>query len=224
MPSRVIAVDGPAGSGKSTTAKAVAERLGLAHVESGALYRAVTLAGLDADAPMKGQQLVALARSLPIRMDLTEAGFVPEIAGVDVSREIRAERVTAHVSAVSAIAEVRDWVNQEVRTAVARHPHGAVLEGRDIGTVVFPDAVLKIFLSARPAERARRRLLQDGRPSDAESLRLEEAELERRDHLDSTRDVAPLRQAADAVPVDTSDRTFDEQVDYIVSLARKHFP
>ena len=223
MPSRVIAIDGPAGSGKSTTAKAVAERLGLAYVESGALYRAVTLAGLDSDAPQEGQQLVALARSLPIRMDLTEAGFVPEIAGVDVSREIRAERVTALVSAVSAIAEVRDWVNEEVRAAVARHQRGAVLEGRDIGTVVFPDAVLKVFLNARPADRARRRLLQDGRRSDPESVRLEEAELARRDHLDSTRDVAPLRQAADAVLVDTSDRTFDEQVDYIESLARKHF-
>lgn len=223
MPSSVVAIDGPAGSGKSTTAKAVAERLGLAHVESGALYRAVTLAGLDADVPLEGQRLVSLARSLPVRMDLTEAGFVPEIAGVDVSREIRAERVTAQVSAVSAIAPVRDWVNDEVRAAVARHPRGAVLEGRDIGTVVFPDAVLKVFLNARPAERARRRLLQDGRPSSPDAVALEEAELARRDHLDSTREVAPLCQAADAVVVDTSDRTFDEQVDYIVSLARKHF-
>jgi len=221
--SPVIAIDGPAGSGKSTTAKAVAERLGISHVESGALYRAVTLAGLDAEVPLQGQRLVALARSLPIRMDLTDDGFVTEIAGVDVSREIRAERVTAKVSEVSAIREVRDWVNEEVRAAVARHPRGAVLEGRDIGTIVFPDAVLKIFLTARPAERARRRLLQDGRPSDGEAIGLEEAELARRDHLDSTRDVAPLRQAPDAIPVDTSDRTFDEQVEYIVSLARKHF-
>ena len=223
MSSPVIAIDGPAGSGKSTTAKAVAERLGISHVESGALYRAVTLAGLDAEVPLQGQRLVALARSLPIRMDLTDDGFVTEIAGVDVSREIRAERVTAKVSEVSAIREVRDWVNEEVRAAVARHPRGAVLEGRDIGTIVFPDAVLKIFLTARPAERARRRLLQDGRPSDGEAIGLEEAELARRDHLDSTRDVAPLRQAPDAIPVDTSDRTFDEQVEYIVSLARKHF-
>jgi cytidylate kinase len=223
MPSRVIAIDGPAGSGKSTTAKAVAERLGLAHIESGALYRAITLAGLDAGVALEGQRLVGLARSLPIRLDLTADGFVPEIAGVDVSREIRAERVTLEVSAVSAIAAVRDWVNEEVREAVARHPRGAVLEGRDIGTVVFPDAAVKVFLTARPAERARRRLLQDGRPASPASVKDEEAELARRDHLDSTRDVAPLRQAPDAVPVDTSDRTFEEQVDYIVSLARKHF-
>ncbi|MGD8727144.1 MAG: (d)CMP kinase, partial [Gemmatimonadales bacterium] len=87
MPSRVIAIDGPAGSGKSTTAKAVAERLGLAHIESGALYRAITLAGLDAGVALEGQRLVGLARSLPIRLDLTADGFVPEIAGVDVSRE-----------------------------------------------------------------------------------------------------------------------------------------
>lgn len=223
MPSPVIAIDGPAGSGKSTTAKAVAERLGLAHVESGALYRAVTLAGLDAEIPVEGQRLVALAWSLPIRLSLAERGFLPEIAGVDVSQEIRAERVTALVSAVSAIADVRDWVNEELRAAVALHPRGAVLEGRDIGTVVFPDAALKVFLTARPAERARRRLLQDGRGSGPDAVALEEAELARRDHLDSTRDVAPLRQAPDAVAVDTSDRTFDEQVDHIVELARKHF-
>ena len=223
MPSRVLAIDGPAGSGKSTTAKAVASCLGLPHVESGALYRAVTLAALDAETKLEGQRLVALARSLPIRLDLTETGFRPEIAGADVSREIRAARVTACVSEVSAIAEVRDWVNEEVRAAVARHPRGAVLDGRDIGTVVFPDAVLKVFLTAGPEERARRRLLQDGRPSDLEGVRREVAELARRDRLDSTRAVAPLRQAADAVLVDTSDLTFDDQVARIVSLAQKHF-
>jgi len=223
MPSRVLAIDGPAGSGKSTTAKAVASRLGLPHVESGALYRAVTLAALDAGIPLDGQRLVALAQSLPIRLDLTEAGFRPEVAGADVSREIRAARVTVAVSEVSAIPQVRDWVNEAVREAVARHPRGAVLDGRDIGTVVFPDAVLKVFLTALPEERARRRLLQDGRPSDPEEVRREVAELARRDRLDSTRAVAPLRQAADAVLLDTSAMTFDEQVARIVSLAQKHF-
>jgi cytidylate kinase len=223
MTSRVIAIDGPAGSGKSTTAKAVAARLDLPHVESGALYRAVTLAALDADVPFVGQRLVALARSLPIRLDLTSSGFRPEIAGADVSQEIRSGRVTADVSEVSAIPEVRTWVNEEVRAAVERHPRGAVLEGRDIGTVVFPDAALKIFLTASPEARARRRLLQDGRPADEVAVRGEIEALGRRDVADSTRAVAPLRAADDAVLLDTSELSFEEQVEHIVRLARNLF-
>lgn len=223
MTSRVIAIDGPAGSGKSTTAKAVAVRLDIPHVESGALYRAVTLAALDADVPFVGQRLVALARSLPIRLDLTDSGFRPEIAGADVSQEIRSARVTADVSEVSAIPEVRAWVNEEVRAAVARHPRGAVLDGRDIGTVVFPDAALKIFLTASPEARARRRLLQDGRPGDEAAVRGEIADLARRDVADSSRAVAPLRAAEDAIHLDTSDLSFEEQVERIVHLARNLF-
>ncbi len=223
MTSRVIAIDGPAGSGKSTTAKAVAARLNLPHVESGALYRAVTLAALDADVPFQGQRLVALARSLPVRLDLTGEGFRPEIAGTDVSQEIRSARVTADVSEVSAIPEVRAWVNEEVRAAVARHPRGAVLDGRDIGTVVFPDAALKVFLTASPEARARRRLLQDGRLADARTVRDEIDALARRDVADSSRLVAPLRAAQDAIHLDTSDLSFEEQVDHIVRLARNLF-
>jgi cytidylate kinase len=220
----VLAIDGPAGSGKSTTAAAVANRLRLPHVESGALYRAITLAALDAGAALAGQRLVALARSLPIRLDLTDAGFQPEIAGANVTQEIRSTRVTAQVSEVSALPEVRNWVNEEVRDAVARHPRGAVLDGRDIGTVVFPDAVLKIFLVADPTVRARRRLLQDGREVDPQSLAREVEELERRDAYDSTRAVAPLRQASDAVALDTSDLSFEQQVEAIVERARNLFP
>lgn len=224
MTSRVLAIDGPAGSGKSTTAAAVAQRLRLPHVESGALYRAITLAALDSGVELAGQRLVALARSLPIRLDLTDTGFRPEIAGVDVTQEIRSGRVTDRVSEVSAVPEVRQWVNEEVRDAVARHPRGAVLDGRDIGTVVFPDAVLKIFLVADPAVRARRRLLQDGREPDPDSVAGEVKELERRDAYDSTREVAPLRQASDAVALDTSDLSFEEQVEAIVERARNLFP
>ncbi|MDH3458577.1 MAG: (d)CMP kinase, partial [Gemmatimonadota bacterium] len=223
MSSRVVAIDGPAGSGKSTTAQAVAERLGLPHVESGALYRAVTLAALDAAVPLVGGRLVGLARSLPIRLHVTATGFRPEVAGADVSQAIRAERVTDRVSEVAAIAEVRRWVNEEVRAAVARHPRGAVLEGRDIGTVVFPDAVVKVFLTARPEERARRRLLQEERGSSAEAVRAESEELARRDHLDSTRSVAPLRQHPDALVVDTTELSFEEQVERIVAAARNYF-
>lgn len=223
MPSRVVAIDGPAGSGKSTTARAVAQRLGMAHVESGALYRAITLAALDSGEPLEGQRLVALARGLPIRLDLTATGFRPEVAGADVSGAIRADRVAAMVSTVSAIPEVRAWVNEEVRHAVAQHPRGAVLEGRDIGTVVFPDAAVKVFLTARGEVRARRRLLQEGKTVDAEALARATAELERRDGADESRAVAPLKPAADAVILDTSDLSFEEQVERIVALARNVF-
>jgi len=221
--SRVVAIDGPAGSGKSTTAAAVARALGVPHVESGTLYRAVTLAALDAAVPVEGPRLVALAHALPIRLDLTASGFRPEIAGTDVSDAIRSERVTAHVSAVSAIGEVRRWVNEEVRRAVARYPAGAVLDGRDIGTVVFPDALLKIYLTATPEERARRRLRQEGRPSGLDDLGREIAELARRDAADSSRALAPLKPAPDAVLLDTSGMTVEAQVAHIVALARKAF-
>lgn len=223
MPSRVITIDGPAGSGKSTTADAVAERLGLPHVESGALYRALTLAALDADTPLEGQRLVALAQSLPVRLALVGDGFRTEVAGADVSQAIRDARVTERVSQVAAIPRVREWANAAVRAAADRHPRGVVLDGRDMGTVVFPDAALKVYLTASAAERARRRLRQEGRPTDADAVRREATALRARDEADSTRPVAPLRPAPDAVVLDTTELSFADQVERIVSLARKLF-
>ena len=221
--SPVVAIDGPAGSGKSSTAKAVAERLGLPHLDSGALYRAVTLAGLDAGGDVSGQRLLALARALPVRLALAEDGFHPEVAGADVSRAIRDGRVDRRVSEVAAMPEVRDWVNGLLREAVRRHPRGAVLDGRDIGTVVFPDAALKVYLTAAPRERARRRLTQEGREPAGAALDEATRDLERRDAADAARAVAPLRRAPDAVQLDTTGMSFDEQVDVIVRLARKSF-
>jgi cytidylate kinase len=216
----VIAIDGPAGSGKSTTARAVADRLGVPFLETGALYRALTLAALDAGTELTGQRLIALARSSPVRFALTNEGVRPDVAGVDVSASIRADRVTRLVSQVSAIPEVRSWVNQLVRTLVAEFHAGVVLEGRDIGTVVFPDAVLKIFLTADPAARAERRLRQDAKLVDPAAIARETAALRARDDADSSRAVAPLRQAADAVVIDTSALTFEDQVECIVRYAR----
>jgi cytidylate kinase len=218
---RVIAIDGPAGSGKSSTASAVARKLRFAHLDSGALYRAVTLAMLDAHLPETAQALVGLAHSLPIRLALVGDIFRPEVAGVDVSEAIRTGPVTANVSSVAAIPAVREWVNHELRAAARIHPAGVVLDGRDIGTVVFPDAPLKVFLTADPAERARRRSgqlrLEGGQLKDVET------DLKRRDDADSRRAVAPLAQAPDAVLLDTTGMTFEEQVEEIVSLARKAF-
>jgi len=167
---RVIAIDGPAASGKSSTAAAVARRLGWAHLDSGALYRALTLAALDnlepapggADAPWSAAELLGLAEDLPVRLVLVGAVFRPEVAGVAVEDAIRSERVTRRVSALAAIPAVRHWVNVQQREAALGHSEGVVVDGRDIGTVVFPDAPVKVFLTASPEERARRRLAQRG--------------------------------------------------------------
>ena len=234
MTLRVIAIDGPAASGKSSTAAAVARGLGWAHLDSGALYRAVTLAVLDnlrdAGSGMRdawpAQQVVALAEDLPVRLVLVGDAFRPTVAGVDVEETIRSERVTRHVSAIAAIREVRNWVNVQQREAVAGVPRGVVVDGRDIGTVVFPDAPLKVFLTASPEERARRRLAErrGGVGSGGAELRQEAEALEARDRADSTRAVAPLRAAADTLVLDTTRLSLEQQVQAVVALARTRLP
>ncbi|MEX2000247.1 MAG: (d)CMP kinase [Gemmatimonadales bacterium] len=220
----VIAIDGPAGSGKSSTAKAVAARLGFAHLDSGALYRAFTMAALEQDLPDDGIRIAGLADALPIRLDFAGDGFRPEVAGVDVSRPVRAPAVTARVSRVAALPAVRDAVNQLLRAAAALAPRGVVMDGRDIGTVVFPEAALKVFLVASPEERARRRLLQDGHEPSPEAVAREAAALEARDAQDRERSAAPLKEAAGALRLDTTAMVFDRQVETIVAQARKVFP
>jgi cytidylate kinase len=229
---RVIAIDGPAASGKSSTANAVARRLGWAHLDSGALYRAITLAVLDnlgeGDREKgKGwgpQQIVALAEELPVRLVLVDDVFRPEVAGVDAEEAIRSERVTRRVSEIAAIPAVRHWVNAQQRRAALDHPDGVVVDGRDIGTVVFPDAPIKVFLTASPEERARRRLAQRGDDIDPTELRRESEALAARDRADSTRPIAPLRQAPDALLLDTTRLSLEKQVEEVVALARRRFP
>jgi len=227
---RVVAIDGPAASGKSSTAQAVAHALGWAQLDSGALYRALTLAVLDnfgergTGEGWSPQRITALAEELPVRLVLSGSAYVPEVAGVDVEDAIRGERVTARVSAVAAIPEVRAWANAQQRRAVAEHPVGVVVDGRDIGTVVFPDAPVKVFLTATPDERARRRITQRGEAMDERRLARESQALAARDTADSSRPVAPLKPAADAVVLDTTHLTLDEQVRRIVALARARWP
>ncbi|HEX9216744.1 MAG TPA: (d)CMP kinase [Gemmatimonadales bacterium] len=228
---RVIAIDGPAASGKSSTAGLVAERLGWAHLDSGALYRALTLAALDnlGEEAWPAQQIVDLAERLPVRLVLVDNRFRPEVAGADVEQAIRGDRVTRSVSMMAAIPEVRTWVNAQQRRAVegvkARGgSRGVVVDGRDIGTVVFPEAPLKIFLTATPDERARRRLSQRGQPMDVNLVRRESQALAARDAADSNRPVAPLKPATDAVLLDTTALTLRQQVARVVELARGLFP
>ncbi|HTI04358.1 MAG TPA: (d)CMP kinase [Gemmatimonadales bacterium] len=230
---RVIAIDGPAASGKSSTAGRVAERLGWAHLDSGALYRALTLAALDnlgeggrrRGEEWPAQQVVAMAERLPVRLVLVGNRFRPEVAGADVEEAIRGDRVTRYVSVLAAIPEVRTWVNTQQRRAVeGAHERGVVVDGRDIGTVVFPEAPLKVFLTAHPDERARRRLFQRGQSVDVELVRRESQVLAARDAADSNRQFAPLKAADDAVLLDTTALTLEEQVAQLVELARRRFP
>ena len=207
----VVAIDGPGGSGKSTVARAVARARGMAHLDTGAMYRAVTWAvlreGVD---PGDGESVTAVAR----RLDL-EVGPPVLVDGTDVTTAIRGPEVTAAVSAVSAHPGVRTEMVRRQRQWVADHGP-AVVEGRDIGSVVFPQARLKVYLTASDEERARRRAAEvdafRGRGGDPTVLRAVAADLARRDTLDSSREASPLTVAEGAVVIDTTGRTVDEIV------------
>ena len=216
----IIAIDGPAGAGKSSTARAVARELGFRHLDSGAFYRALTYAAMQRGLPPADWPQLDAARleSFQVTAEPADAGFRMLLAGSDISGPIRRAEVNALVSAMARVPAVRDWLLRTLRET-ARHTD-LVADGRDIGTVVFPDADLKIFLVADPAVRAGRRLTQMGLPVDDESVREEVERIEARDRADSSRDIAPLRQAADAVLLDTTHLTFDAQVARIVELAR----
>jgi cytidylate kinase len=212
----VIAIDGPAASGKSSTAQWVAQELDVRHVDSGAFYRAVTFLALESgSAPETWTADGVLAAAHRIAWRLTSRSVLPLVDGREQDEALRGSAVTRQVSRVAAMSPVRDWVNAQVRAAGAAVD--VVVDGRDIGTAVFPDAQLKVFLIADTSERARRRLIQrlGRRPTDDEVA--EEAEaLVARDAQDATQS-AP---AADAITIDTTTVTQAEQVERIVALAR----
>jgi cytidylate kinase len=222
MTGLVIAIDGPAASGKSSTAQAVAEALGFTHLDSGALYRGATLVGLrhGIEEPLP---LVAALDHHRLALHHDGTRFTVWLGGTSVEQEIRDAAVTARVSAVSAMPVVRDWVNQRLR-GIAEAGQDVVVDGRDIGTVVFPDAQLKIFLTASPRTRAARRLAQRGEGETPAILEREASALALRDEADSRRSVAPLRPADDAVLLDGTGLSFEAQVAEIVRLARQRIP
>jgi CMP/dCMP kinase len=216
MSVRVVAIDGPSGSGKSTVARGVAGALGLHVLDTGAMYRSVALAVMDAHADLADAtacgQIAAAAR-----VDLEDATV--RLDGRDVSAAIRGPEVTAAVSLVSAHPEVRSHLVARQRVWVDQHG-GGVVEGRDIGTVVFPDAPVKVFLTASDEERAKRRQLDEAaaeRPTEVDAVR---ESLARRDALDSGRKTSPLRAADDALVVDTTGRSIAEVVTEIVDRFR----
>lgn len=207
-----MAIDGPAGAGKSTVARIVAGRLGLFFLDTGAMYRAITLAALDNGADWSdGEACEQLARKL--QLDFDPLGRIL-IDGRPGEPEVRSDRVTARVSEVSAHAGVREAIVGQQRAIAARHG-GAVAEGRDTTTVVFPATPHKFFLSASPAERARRRARQQGEPERVEAIL---ADIERRDRLDSTREIAPLRRAEDAREIVAEGRSAEDVADLICAL------
>jgi len=208
---RVIAIDGPAGAGKSTVAKALARRLGLTYLDTGAMYRAVTVAALRRAVDVTDADAVA-ALAVSVSMDIGERVLLD---GDDVTTDIRTPEVAKAVSAVAANPAVRDELRDQQR-AWALTRGGGVIEGRDIGTVVFPAARLKLYLTASPEVRAARRHQEQG--ADAQQLAEVAAAIAARDHQDRSRSHAPLAEAADAVVVDTSDRSVEAIVDEIVGL------
>ncbi|WP_094288678.1 (d)CMP kinase [Mycobacterium lehmannii] len=221
MTSLVIAVDGPAGTGKSTVSKGLARALNARYLDTGAMYRIVTLAVLRAGVDLTNTEAVAATAA---NAELA-VGYDPDedrsyLDGEDVSTEIRGDAVTKAVSAVSAVPAVRTRL-VDLQRKLASGQDSVVVEGRDIGTVVLPDAHLKIFLTASAEERARRRNDQNktsGLDDDYEAVL---ADVKRRDHLDSTRAVSPLRPADDAVVVDTSAMTQPEVIEHLRNLVRE---
>lgn len=220
MSAVAIAIDGPAGTGKSSVSRGLAKELGARYLDTGSMYRIVTLALLRAGVDLEDSAAIAAAAEVPLSV-----GFDPEVEqtyldGQDVSEQIRSDEVTRAVSAVSAVPEVRAHLVR-LQRELAAGLESVVVEGRDIGTVVLPDADVKIFLTASAETRARRRNDQNvaaGLPDDYETVL---ADVRRRDHLDSTRAVSPLRPAEDALIVDTSDMTKAEVIAHLRDLVKE---
>ncbi|MBT4828517.1 MAG: (d)CMP kinase [Candidatus Marinimicrobia bacterium] len=209
----IIAIDGPSASGKSTTAKGVAEKLGITHVDTGAMYRAVTLGlKLSEISPDDEAGVCQYLSEIELYFD---ANNKIHLNGIDVSHEIRSGDISSRVSAVSAIPEVREKMVIIQRRIAGEQD--CVLEGRDIGTVVFPNAEFKFFLIADIDVRAKRRLIELEKMGETKSISELIEDIRRRDQLDSSRDHSPLIQADDAIPIDTSQLTINEQIKKIIN-------
>lgn len=218
----VVAIDGPAGTGKSTVARGLANTLGSTYLDTGAMYRAVTLAVLRSGIGLDDVEGIGtLAQGVQVSVDSQPDGDRTYLGGEDVSREIRGDEVTRAVSAVSAVPAVRTRM-VALQQQLAAQDGGVVVEGRDIGTVVLPDADVKIFLTASAETRARRRNDQNIAAGLRDDYAGVLADVLRRDELDSTRAVSPLRPADDAVIVDTGDMTQAQVIDHLRDLVEQH--
>lgn len=216
----IITIDGPAGSGKSSTAKALARKINFKYLDTGAMYRALTFKLLKRNVdPRDIRSLNDILEDTRIDLVSNHDGLRVILDGEDVTDLIRSREVNEMVSDISVIKEVRDFlVPQQRRFAEG---NDVIAEGRDIGTVVFPDAELKIFMIASLDQRSRRRLLEENERGNNSDMETVQSILEKRDFIDSHRDVSPLKKADDAVVIDTSGLSFDEQVNMIVDLYNK---
>ena len=216
----IVAIDGPAGSGKSTSAKLVAQRLNFLYIDTGAMYRAITFLAMKNNILKDHEKLTRLADSCTMKLEFISGHTKIQVDDVDLTAEIRSPDVNSHVSDISKIAGVRDALVKKQRV-MAMENEGVVMEGRDIGTVVFPDADVKIYLTASIHERSHRRakeFAEQGKKVAVEAVR---DNLVQRDKIDSTRAVAPLSKAQDAIEVDTSNVTIEEQVEIIFQHINK---
>ena len=220
----IIAIDGPAGSGKSTTARAVAEKLGYLYLDTGAMYRAVALAFLRADAEPTSGAAEALLPALRLDVRHEDDAMRVVLDGEDVTGAIRTRKVGMMASRVSTLPAVRRRLVEEQRRighAHAERGGGVVLDGRDIGTVVFPDADVKVFMIADARVRAERRLRELEARGEAATLEEVLAEIEQRDAQDQARQIAPLRPATDAIRLDSTRFSIDEQVGVVLAEIRE---
>ena len=215
----IVAIDGPAATGKSTSAKKVSRELGFTHLDTGAMYRCVTLSVLRNQITLGNENALSqLLNELDIRLEKLDDELVVYLNGEDVSDEIRKAEVTSYVSTVSALSQVRNALVR-IQRNIAKN-QDCVVEGRDIGTIVFPDAEFKFFLVADDFVRARRRQLDLIAIGEEKSIAVLVEEIRQRDFLDSERSNSPLRKADDAIEIDTSKMTFDEQVAFMVNKVK----
>ncbi|HBK39367.1 MAG TPA: (d)CMP kinase [Actinobacteria bacterium] len=225
MTSKTLALDGPAGSGKSSVGRAVAQSLGWVMLDTGAMYRAVTWAVLEARIDLTDPVAISLeAANTTIRITTDPRNFSISANGHEITSAIRSPEVTAAVSAVSAVPDVRELLVKLQREAVAASDFGIVIEGRDIGTVVLPDSALMVFLTASPEARARRRSLEVDPNADAENIADTRLAIMARDAKDSEREHSPLKPATDSQILDTSELTLDQVVDQLVQMAHHAYP
>jgi CMP/dCMP kinase len=216
----IIAIDGPAGSGKSTSAKLIAKKLGYVYIDTGAMYRAITYLALENEAINDESQIIELARKCKIDLNYVEGEVIVRLNDTNVSKEIRTAEVNSHVSDVSKISDVRKVLVEKQRE-MASKGNGVVMEGRDIGTVVFPNADVKIFLTASLDIRAKRRTREYNANGSKVFVDDIKSNLSNRDKIDSSRNDSPLTKASDAIEVDTTNVTIDEQVILILDEVKK---
>lgn len=219
----IVTIDGPAGSGKSTTARAVAQRLGFVYLDTGAMYRAVALAFLRSSTEPTPEEAASLLSALRVGVSYEDGTMHVTLNGEDVTQRIRTQEVGAMASRISQMRRVRDKLVEEQRRVGherAASEGGVVLDGRDTGTVVFPDADVKIFMTADAQERARRRQAQYAEEGHEVALDEVLREIQTRDQADRDRDIAPLRKADDAVELDTTHRSVEEQVEFVAERVK----